>query len=149
MLVVFLLHVAATLYMTGLIWFVQLVHYPLFSGVGAVEFLAYQQAHMRMTAVAVGPPMLMEIVGAAMLVWAPLPGLPRWSFWVGLVLVLVIWASTGLLQVPRHDALVTQGFDASIHTSLVATNWIRTIAWSARGVLVTWMLYALIPSNLP
>ena len=29
-----LLHAAATLFMTGLIWFVQVVHYPLFARVG-------------------------------------------------------------------------------------------------------------------
>lgn len=29
-----LVHAAVTLYMTGVIWFVQVVHYPLFSCVG-------------------------------------------------------------------------------------------------------------------
>jgi hypothetical protein len=29
-----------------------------------------------------------------------------------------------------------QGFEAGAHGRLVATNWVRTGAWTARGVLV-------------
>ena len=32
--VIFLAHIAATLFMCGAIWFVQIVHYPLFEQVG-------------------------------------------------------------------------------------------------------------------
>jgi hypothetical protein len=43
------------------------------------------------------------------------------------------------LQAPRHVAL-RRGFDPSVHARLVATNWIRTAAWSARSVLALAML---------
>jgi hypothetical protein len=56
-----------------------------------------------------------------------------------LALVLVIWATTGLVQVPLH-ARLTQGFDAAAHRRLVATNWVRTAAWALRAGLVCWML---------
>ncbi|MEL6347759.1 MAG: hypothetical protein AAFV53_31930 [Myxococcota bacterium] len=149
MMIVFLLHCAATLFMTGLIWFVQVVHYPLFANVGAAEFLAYQQAHMRLTSLVVLPPMLMELAGAGILAMAPPAGVSKGAVWCGLLLVLIIWASTALLQVPRHGALVSHGFDAGQHLTLVASNWIRTVAWTARSALVLWMLYALMPPNLP
>jgi len=141
---VFLLHAAATFYMVGLIWFVQLVHYPLFSKVGDTGFVAYQEAHMARTSFAVGPPMIAEVAGAALLCFAPLQGLPPWSVWLGAGLVGLIWASTAVLQVPRHEALVAQGFDRAQHAALVASNWIRTAAWTARGGLVAWMLHTLI-----
>jgi hypothetical protein len=144
---VFLLHAAATLYMVGLIWFVQLVHYPLFAQVGEATFIDYQQAHMARTSLAVGPPMLAEVVGAVALCFVPLSGLPLWSAWTGLGLVIVIWASTAALQVPRHEALATGGFDAAQHAGLVATNWIRTVAWTVRGGLVIWMLGQLLQSS--
>ena len=57
---VFLAHVAATLFMVGLIWFVQIVHYPLFGSVGRGGFAGYSQAHSRLTGFVVGPPMLVE-----------------------------------------------------------------------------------------
>ncbi len=53
-------------------------------------------------------------------------------------MVVSIWASTALLQVPRHTALGS-GFDRAAHGGLVLTNWLRTAAWSLRGALVLWM----------
>jgi hypothetical protein len=50
-------------------------------------------------------------------------------------LVAVVWASTAVLQVPRHQTLAAS-FDAAAHADLVRTNWIRTVAWSARGGLM-------------
>jgi len=38
-----------------------------------------------------------------------------------------------------HERL-GHGYADGAHRRLVQTNWIRTIAWTARGVLVLWML---------
>lgn len=46
-------HVAATWFMVGLIWFVQLVHYPLFARVGRGGFAAYEGAHSWRTTAAI------------------------------------------------------------------------------------------------
>ena len=55
--------------------------------------------------------------------------------WAGLALVVAIWLSTAVIQIPCHHRLA-QGFDDRVHRRLVRTNWIRTVAWTARGVLV-------------
>ena len=80
-------HSAATLYMTGLIWFVQLVHYPLHGHVGADAFLEYQAHHVQWTGLAVGPAMLIEAIGALLLVVSPPFEIPNWQLWLGLALV--------------------------------------------------------------
>lgn len=49
-------------------------------------------------------------------------------------LVLAIWVSTFVVQVPLHGRLV-RGFEISVHRRLVRTNWLRTAVWSVRGVL--------------
>ena len=59
-----LAHVAATAAMTGLIWFVQLVHYPLFARVGVADFTAYEREHVRRTGLLVAPLMLLEALTA-------------------------------------------------------------------------------------
>ena len=59
-----LLQAFATFAMTGLIWCVQLVHYPLFRAVGEPGYAAYQDAHMRLTTLVVGPLMLLEAATA-------------------------------------------------------------------------------------
>ena len=132
-----LTHVAATLTMFGVIWMVQLVHYPLFRHVGAADYETYQAEHMRRITWIVGPAMTLELGTAVALVVAP-GGVPVWQARVGLGLVVFIWATTGLVQVPLHTRL-TDGFDATAHRRLVRTNWLRTGAWTLRAALVLWM----------
>lgn len=126
--------------MVGVIWFVQIVHYPLMGLVGSPRFVAYSEAHSRLTSYVVGPPMLAEAVTAALLLVSRPPTVSFLAALTGAVLVAVIWLSTALLQVPRHTALGS-GFDSREHRALVATNWLRTLAWTARGALVMWMMY--------
>lgn len=142
-----LANACSTLFMTGLIWFVQVVHYPLFASVGGPGFAAYSRAHQQLTTFVVGPPMLVEALSAALLVVFRPPAVPAWSAWAGVLLVGLIWISTAALQIPAH-ARLADGFDAESATRLVATNWIRTIAWSARAALVIWMVsLTLAPGN--
>jgi hypothetical protein len=135
-----LAHLAATLVMVGIIWFVQVVHYPLFGGVGAEGFPAYSEAHTRRTGYVVGPPMLLEAATAVLLIFLRPPAVPASAAWAGLALLAVVWASTALLQVPRHRTLGT-GFDMAAWRALVLTNWVRTAAWTLRGALVLWMVF--------
>jgi len=145
--VILIANVLATGFMTGLIWFVQVVHYPLFAAVGNAEFAAYSRSHQALTTLVVGPAMLVEAATAALLILARPAGVPQWMAWAGVALVAVIWASTALLQVPAHGRL-SAGFNAETGAFLVTTNWIRTIAWSLRALLAgAMLLVALRPVN--
>lgn len=134
-----LIHAASTLFMTGLIWFVQIVHYPLMARVGRAGFADYEQLHSNYTTLVVGPPMLAEMATALWLAAMPPPRIGATVVWTGLALLLLIWASTWLLQVPQHTILAA-GFDPQAHQRLVLTNWIRTGLWTIRAILVLWML---------
>lgn len=135
-----LANAAATWGMVGVIWFVQLVHYPLFDSVGEQGFAAYEARHARQTTWVVLPLMLVEIATAAALVAMRPAGVAPWMAWAGLAMVLAVWASTFLVQVPLHGRLAS-GFDARAHALLVGTNWVRTALWTARGALAAWMLW--------
>ena len=126
-----LIHLVCTVYMTGLIWFVQIVHYPLMSMVGEAQYASFQRAHMRQTTWVVGPPMVLEACTAVALVVL----LQNAFAMVGLTMLVAIWISTALWQVPRHQALLAQ-FDMKHHQRLVRSNWVRTAMWSARAVWV-------------
>jgi hypothetical protein len=132
-----LLHAATTLFMVGVIWFVQVVHYPLFSRVGEAAFPEYERHHARRTGWVVGLPMLVELGTAIAIVWCLGGALP----WSGLGLLAVVWTSTGLWQVPAHRRL-ERGFDAAVQRWLVRTNWVRTWAWSGRGIIAFALLVA-------
>ena len=131
---VLLLNAASTLCLTGLIWIVQLVHYPSFAYVAPDRFEAFTTFHQRSISYIVMPLMLVEVGTAlALLVHKPTV-LPMWIAVLGAALLGVIWASTFALQVPLHTQL-TQGHDENAIRKLVQTNWIRTIAWTSRAAL--------------
>jgi hypothetical protein len=140
---ILLVHAAATLFMVGAIWVVQVVHYPLFSQVGRAEFPAYETAHSILITPIVGIPMLIEAVTALLLLADRPASIPFWVALVGVGLVGVVWVSTMVLQVPQHNVLAG-GFNQSAYEFLVNSNWIRTLAWSARGGIALWMLAVII-----
>ncbi len=135
-----LANAASTLFMVGLIWFVQVVHYPLAGAVGADAFVAYQRAHMARTSWVVGLPMLVELLTTILLIWTPPAGVSAWMPWVGGALLAAVWMSTAVFQVPTHEILLG-GLEAEKVRFLVQTNWIRTVGWSLRGGICVWMLW--------
>jgi hypothetical protein len=137
--VILLTHAAATGVMTGLIWFVQVVHYPLLARVGATSFVEYEQAHVRRTTRVVAPAMLVEAATATVLPFVSPTPPGRVLAWGGLALLAAVWMSTALLQVPCHRKLA-RGFDPDVARRLVATNWIRTVCWSVRLVVALALL---------
>jgi hypothetical protein len=81
---------------------------------------------------------LVEAATALLLVFRRPESVSLTAALIGLSLVAVVWLSTALLQVPRHRTLGS-GFDRRAWSVLVLSNWVRIVAWSARGVLVLWM----------
>ncbi len=144
--ILLLAHVASTLFMTGVIWIVQVVHYPLFAKVGAAGFVAYEADHARLITYVVFPAMTVELLTGLALVWHRPAAVPAPLVWVGLGLIGVVWLSTAVLQVPLHGVL-SSGFEADAHRRLVATNWIRTVAWTLRAGVVLAMLRLLLPPS--
>ena len=136
---ILLTHVGSTLAMVGLIWFVQIVHYPLFAHVGNSEFVTYELIHQRLTTRVVGPLMLVEAVTAVALIWLRPSGIGGWLVWAGASLLGTIWLLTFLVQVRQHARLAV-AYDAQLQRQLVQRNWYRTAAWSARGLIVLGML---------
>ncbi len=135
-----LLHAGSTLAMTGVIWFVQIVHYPLFHYAARDDFPGFSASYQSRTTWVAMPLMLVEAITAVVIAVnasddsAPL-AIP------GLVLVVVIWLSTAFVQAPLHRRLI-RGFDDRLARRLVASNWIRTAAWSARSVVALGLLSA-------
>jgi len=134
MLVLLFVHVASTLFMVGLIWFVQVVHYPLFAAVGPAHFEAYERNHQRLTTWVVAPVMLAEVLTAVALLTTQTTSATVMQ-WCGMGLLGLIWGCTAGLSVPAHRQLES-GFQSNAYRRLVSTNWIRTAAWTIRGVIV-------------
>ena len=73
-------------------------------------------------------------------------GIRKWTLIVGIILLGVIWLSTALFQIQFHNMLSSK-FDENVLFMLIKTNWIRTICWSLRGVIILIMLDKLISNQ--
>ena len=136
-------HAAATMAMVGLIWTVQVVHYPLFESVGAEAYPNYQSRHIdRIGAVLVVPWGLEGLSIVALLVLARERTMRvlavAGAALMGLILlVTMIWAA------PVHGELL-DGFDPEQHDTLMASNLVRTLLWTARGGVAMAMVWVLL-----
>ena len=138
--IVFISQIAATFLMTGVIWVIQIVQYPFFSSVSSENFPKYHQGYTFWITPIVAPPMIVELITSIFIIFYPPVNIDSKLFWLGLFLTSTVWASTFFLQIPLHEKLAA-GFDANTHSALVNTNWVRTIAWSLRSILMIYFVW--------
>ncbi|MEM6629435.1 MAG: hypothetical protein AAF694_07160 [Bacteroidota bacterium] len=144
--ILFILVLGSTWFMTGVIWFVQVVHYPLFARVGADVFTTYESLHTMRTGWVVAPVMLLELGSTCLLLIERPASLSLSAVTFLVVCTLGVWASTFFLQVPLHGKLI-EGGNPEVIQRLVSTNWIRTLLWTAKGLFCLWLLYGLLPND--
>ncbi|MCX6852755.1 MAG: hypothetical protein NTY98_28025 [Verrucomicrobia bacterium] len=129
----FSIHLAVTWMLVGLIWVVQILVYPQFRRVAPAKFRDYHFAHCFRIGLIVAPLLFVEAATAAGLLYE---GHQAQPFYISTGLIPIIWLTTAVFQAPIHTRL-GRGFDAPLIRRLILTNWIRTLAWTARGILVS------------
>jgi hypothetical protein len=129
---------ACTLYMTGVVWFAQVVHYPLLDRGSPAAFTAFAREYQRRTLWVVIPGLTGEIFGAAGLVWL----WPSPQSVAGLAALAAIWASTGFRVIPAHLAL-KRVYDQQVHRALVRRNLPRALLWTLRSAIMIWTILTL------
>ena len=141
-----LVNVCISWFMVGLIWIIQIVTYPIFSSVGGYKYDKFHSKHVSLISPLVAPLMLFDLAVAVVLL------LVSGSYWnygysvVNLVFLAIIWASTFLIQIPLHVKLSVK-YEKKNHTRLVRTNWIRTFAWTIKGLLSTILIFNLLQNT--
>lgn len=130
---IFNIHYASSLALLGLIWVVQLVHYPSFRFVDSNEFVEFEKRHSSSITLIVLPLMFTELItGMLLLETKSLP------LYLNLGSVILIWLSTFFVSVPCHQKL-SLGKDIDVISKLVNTNWIRTILWTFKFGILFWL----------
>ena len=129
--------------MFGVIWMVQIVHYPLMRFVSGEQFARFETAHRVRISWVVGPLMAVEGVCVLAFLFAPPAGLPWWLPWAGAGAEAIAIGTTVFVSAPLHEKLNAH-FDPATLNRLVETNWIRTIAWTCRAGLAIAMLVAVL-----
>lgn len=133
-------HVAATLFMVGLIWTIHVVHYPLFAEVGAANYVDYQSAHVERIGIVLAFPWLLEgLTLLGVMALAVERRELRVPALVGAVAMAVVLVISGVWSAPAHGELA-DGFDAAVHDRLMTANLVRTLAWSLCGASAVWVM---------
>jgi hypothetical protein len=125
-----------TLFMTGLIWLIQILHYPSYRFIDRLQFSNYQNFHVKNITLVVGPIMLIEVFSGLYLL---LQNNFNLFFSINFIGLLIIWVSTLIFSVPNHNKLHL-GYQESTITQLNHSNWIRTLLWTTRSFLLSYIL---------
>ncbi len=130
-------HFLSGLFMAGVIWTIQLVHYPSFNFVSLENFSAFEKFHAFRISLVVIPAMLLELITAIALVYYFKEKSNLIT--INLAIVLAIWAVTFFISSPAHGRLLS-GFNAETINFLISTNWIRTALWTIKGALIFYLI---------
>jgi hypothetical protein len=133
---------AVIFYVTGEIWFGQLVVYPLFAKVGAAEYIAYHRYYSsRIPLPVILPGFASFLLPLALVVVRPAP-VPLWMALANVACGLVGLVVTVALEIPRHARLEQGGKQETVIRELIRYNWPRTLAITGSALLTLAMLAA-------
>ena len=129
------LNVFVTSTMFGVIWLVQLVHYPMFAGLDSETFSDWHRFHSNRITYIVAPMMIAELAVSLVLAWM------RWDATSIALFALTVgvWGATFFVSVPLHASLENRK-QPELISRLVATNWIRTVLYSLKITLLFCLL---------
>lgn len=125
------IHLFVTFSLCGLIWTIQLVHYPTFLFINQKVFNEFATFHSSQITKIVAPLMILELLSGVYLFWS----FPSLTSGISFALIIFIWLSTAFISVPLHKKLYN-AYDVTVVHKLIHTNWLRTIFWSIRSILL-------------
>ena len=131
-------HLIFTSIMTGVIWVIQIVHYPSFHFIEKELYTAFQKFHMNKISIIVIPIMLAELITGIMLFLDKSSKSP--FLIISIIILVLIWLITGVFFTKAHNELIA-GYQELVVNQLVAMNWIRTLLWTLRLLLLTCFAY--------
>lgn len=134
--ILFTMQLFSTFFLTGLIWVIQLVHYPSFHYIEENIFSTFAQFHSKRITRIVLPMMFIELISAFIILLASdLGQLSFTLFIVNFVIIVLIWSCTFCLSMPCHKELMRE-INKPIINKLIRTNWPRTVLWSFKSLLL-------------
>lgn len=139
---VLVINLFSSFFLCGLIWTIQIVHYPMFLRLDKDNFTSHIAFYGHRISFIVAPMMVAELVTSAILIFTS----PTYFFFhvSGFIAVSLIWGITFFVQVPLHNHLAIIRDKQTIHT-LIRSNILRTIFWSIKaepGIIILYRLSA-------
>ena len=127
------IHLIFTSIMVGVIWVIQLVHYPSFHFIKPDMYTVFQKFHMEKISIIVMPMMIAELISVLLLLYNK--DSKNILIIISFILLIIIWGITAVFFSGVHNKLIT-GYQETIVNNLVVMNWIRTLLWTMRLLLL-------------
>ena len=137
---VFILHLVSTSIMVGVIWIIQLVHYPTFLFIDKQKYMKFQEFHMSRVSYIVMPTMIAELFSGIYILFYNNVLMVNTFFLLASFYLFLNWVITALVFVKIHNGLLIK-YEKNIILLLVKLNWLRTILWSLRLVFLTIIIF--------
>jgi hypothetical protein len=140
---------ALVFYIVGASFVQSFVSYPAWREVGANEFKAYYHVvSSRIVRIMVLPGVL-EILATVALLWLRPRVVPRWLVVLALVLNLVRFVSTAMIQLRVREQLDSGGLSAQAINRMMHGDYLTQACSIARALLYVWMMYQVVSREEP
>ena len=130
------IHFLSTSVMVGVIWVIQLLHYPSFHFVQKSDYPKFQQFHMSRISLIVIPAMIIEFITGIIMLQFGFSS--NFLFISSLVILITIWGITFIFFTKMHQVLIS-GYNEIIVNRLISINWSRTLLWSLRLLVLCYI----------
>jgi len=135
-------NLCASVFMTGIVGFIQFVQYPLLHHISTFDFSCYYKKYISRISWIVYPVMIIEICFASWLSFLPVQSRLQFPILMTYILLASATLITFLVQIPLNQKLQL-AFDNVILSKILFYNGIRLFSWTLRTLILCWIILLL------
>lgn len=132
-------NLCASVFMTGIIWFIQFVQYPLLNHISSFDFSCYFKKYISRISWIIYSVMIFEIFFALWLSFMPLQSKLQIPVLITYILLALASLNTFLIQTPLNQKLQI-GFDKTLLSKILFYNRIRLFSCALRTMILCWII---------
>jgi len=132
----YFIQIVCNSYLVSLVFMTQFITYPTFLHIDKDKFSEYHRKYVNNISFIVAPVMLIELLTLSLIAYFS----SEFLIIKSLILLLVIWLTTFFIMIPSHNR-ISKSFNIKEIKSLINYNWIRTILWSFKLLVIIFLFY--------
>ena len=132
----YFIQIVCNSYLVSLVFMTQFITYPTFLNIDKDKFSDYHRKYVNNISFIVAPVMLIELFTLSLIAYFS----SEFLIIKSLFLLLVIWLTTFFIMIPSHNR-ISKSFNIKEIKSLINYNWIRTILWSFKLLVIIFLYY--------
>ncbi len=125
-----------SLYLMGVHWTFQLIHFPLLSRVGVNEFQDYQVSHQKRILWSVRIPRAVAIILGVLLILFEPSFISQWALYAYLTSLVLAAAISFQFIRPLQISMTRQGYNAKMIRMMTRLYWGRTILSTVGAIIL-------------